>query len=205
MLTAFVVYDLSEILFFIQGFVTFERKSRPPVSAVHSGSGLLWAPGTLRSWCFSLRDVWRVLMALRAGELRKEQRASFRYIPAACALPIVLLCSILPWGLLTFDLTDQLGCRLLVCYWLYPLTKQAGNWQLPNNPMRGWPTACSAYRLLVDGGQQAAQIRNVACFLLFLANSFLPNETAMFETWKLGENCNLEHQSRLTTLMLVVQ
>lgn len=39
--TAFVVYDLSEILFFTQGFVTFERKSRPPVSAVHSGSGLL--------------------------------------------------------------------------------------------------------------------------------------------------------------------
>ncbi len=37
----FRVYDLSEILFFIQGFVTFERKSRPPVSAVHSDSGLL--------------------------------------------------------------------------------------------------------------------------------------------------------------------
>jgi len=108
--------------------------------------------------------------------------------------PPVLLCTILPRGLLTSDLTDRLGCRLLVCYWLYPLTKQAGNWRLPNNPMRGWPTACSAYRLLVDGVNRQNQIRNVAGFILFyLAKGFLTYERGLWELqpWI--------YQSRLTT------
>lgn len=93
----------------------------------------------------------------------------------------MLFCTILPLGLLTPDLVGWIGYRLLVCYWFYPLTKQTGSWQLPNGPMGGWPSACSAYHLLEEergGGWDCCGgwIRNVAD-LFFLPTVFLTNET----------------------------